>query len=52
MKKKVKTERTIGEHVSEPMKYSKRDLAVMYANLSWCFNEITKDYTMVKRKKP
>lgn len=36
-------EKTIEEHVKELMKnQSKKDLAVMYANLFWCFNQITK----------
>lgn len=36
-----KTDPTIGQHVKKLMKYSKRDLAVMYANLHWCYEQIT-----------
>lgn len=43
-------DKTIGEHVKKLMTYSKRDLAVMYANLHWCYSEVAK-HLMVKPKK-
>lgn len=45
-----KTDKTIAEHVKELMTYSKKDLAVMYANLSWCFNQIVKPVKAKKKK--
>jgi hypothetical protein len=42
------TDNKIGEHVKKLMTYSKKDLAVMYANLDYAFNQLVKQLTIKK----